>query len=238
MSEPRRVVFRAHAAKAREPAWLAKHEEAVRPLSFPRAHESEVAPPSIGPAPLAPKEATPEPASAVLVSAPPPPLVEPSRASASIPAPYVETPAVPNQAILDAVRALESARAELMAHAEEELSELAIEIARALIDAELEARPQLHRHLIRAALDVLGPGSVPRVRVSHETFDVVIDALGGRSIDAFGHRVELEIDAALSGPGVTVEAGSASVDGMVATRLSRVRTALLAARKSPIEEAA
>jgi hypothetical protein len=130
-----------------------------------------------------------------------------------------------------ATEALGVARAEIIAHAEGELVELAVEIARAILGSELEARPELHRSLVRAALEVLGTEATPRVRLSPEAFDAILTSTGSRAIDAQGQRIELEPDPTLRGAGAVLEAGSASVDGMLDTRLERVRAALLAARR-------
>lgn len=131
-----------------------------------------------------------------------------------------------------AIEALTAARAELLAVAEGELVELSVEIARSLLGAEIEARPELHRTLVRAALDVLRGESVPRVRLSPEAFDAILGATGSRVLEAHGQRVELEADPELRGAGAVIEGGSSSVDARLETRLERVRDALLVARRA------
>jgi hypothetical protein len=147
--------------------------------------------------------------------------------------PSLAAPVIP-PALLEAAEALATARTELLAHAEGELVELAVEIARSILGAELEARPELHRSLVRAGLDVLGGESTPRVRISPESFDAIVTATGSRTLEAHGQRVELEPDPSVRGAGALLDAGSASVDGRLDTRLERVRAALLVARRGGV----
>lgn len=148
------------------------------------------------------------------------------------------TPGVP-PALTAAIEALTAARAELFAQAEGELVELAVEIARSVLGTELETRPELHRTLVRAALDVLRGESAPRVRLSPEAFDAILAVTGSRVLETQGHHVQLEPDPQLRGAGAVLDGGSASVDGRLDTRLDRVRDALLVARRAtPIGAAA
>ena len=147
--------------------------------------------------------------------------------------PSLAAPAAP-PALLAATEALATARTELLAHAEGELVELAVEIARSILGAELDSRPELHRALARAGLDVLGGEVTPRVRLSPESFDAIVTATGSRSLEAHGQRIELEADPSIRGPGALLDAGSSSVDGRLETRLERVRAALLAARRGAV----
>jgi flagellar assembly protein FliH len=134
--------------------------------------------------------------------------------------------------LTEAASALAVARSELLAHAEGELIDLAVEIARSILGVELETRPELHRSLVRAGLDVLGAEATPRVRVSPESFDAILTTTGSRAVESHGQRVELESDPSIRGAGALLDAGSASVDARLETRLERVRDALQAARRS------
>jgi hypothetical protein len=147
--------------------------------------------------------------------------------------PSLSAPAVP-PALLEAMDALATARGELLAHAEGELVELAVEIARSILGVELETRPELHRALARAAVEVLDGEATPRVRLSPESFDALLTATGSRTLEAHGRRIELEPDSSVRGPGAILDAGSASVDGRLETRLERVRAALLVARRGVV----
>ena len=147
--------------------------------------------------------------------------------------PSLAAPAVP-AALIEATEALATARTELLAHAEGELVELAVEIARSILGAELESRPELHRALVRAGLELLGGETTPRVRLSPESFDAILTATGSRTIEAHGQRIELEPDPSVRGAGALLDAGSASVDGRLDTRLERVRAALLVARRGGV----
>jgi flagellar biosynthesis/type III secretory pathway protein FliH len=70
------------------------------------------------------------------------------------------------------------------------------------------------------------------VRVSPESFDAILTTTGSRAVESHGQRVELESDPSIRGAGALLDAGSASVDARLETRLERVRDALQAARRS------
>ncbi len=152
--------------------------------------------------------------------------------------PIQSSPTPSEVALEQAIRALGSVRSELVARIEVELADLVVEVARALLEAELAERPELHGQLVRTAVAVLGTEGPLRVRVSPETFDVLSGKVGGRVLDIDGQRIELEPDPALRGHGAIVEAGGASVDGMMETRLARVRAALRRTLRGAVEAAA
>lgn len=240
MSEPQRATFRSVGPAQGAPAWMASESVAVTAHVFARHVDPEAAAAAAAVVASAPvpeaaapvREVAPEEEAVVVPrQSRPPSLVPPLP-----PRPASMPPA--SAALSDAARALLTARDEIVTDVQDELLALAIEIARAVIDTELDARPELHRRLVGAALDVLGPGVAPRVRVAPETFDAMIAGLGGRSFEVGGRRLELEIDPTLTGAGVVLEAGEARVDGTLEARLASVRAALARARHGATSEAA
>lgn len=115
--------------------------------------------------------------------------------------------------------------------AEESMLRLSVEIARALIDDELSARPELHRSLVRAAIAAIGDDGPVRVRASRNAYEAILDHFGTAKLDVEGARVDISLDAALDGLGVVVDRGEARVDGRVEARLEEVRRALVEARR-------
>lgn len=250
----RPATFRAVSTpKAAPPPWMVREDELVTKAAFPRVGASAVtassatpseAPPESGehltpaalaepepmPAPVAepPPAPTPMPSAAHLASVPPPRL-------ASIPPP--SAPAGPPPSLTEALQALVSARDEAIARTTDEMIALAVDLARVLVDAELESRPELHHTLVRAALDVLGEGASPRIRVAPDAFDAMVASLGGRTFEWHGRRLELEVDHSLTGPGAVLELGDGRVDAMLDSRLASVRAALVRAQTSGREAA-
>ncbi len=253
----RPVAFRAVTApKAALPTWMVREDELVTKAAFPRAGapslasrdelepeaaRSSEAPPESGehlaPAALA------EPETAPVQAAPAPELpATPAPRLASIPPPRRASippapPAGPPPALTDALQALASAREEALARTTDEMLSLAVDLARVLVDAELESRPELHHTLVRAALDVLGEGTSPRIRVAPDAFDAMVASLGGRTFEWHGRRLELEVDHSLTGPGAVLELGDGRVDAMLDSRLASVRAALVRAQGSGREAA-
>jgi len=225
----RSATFRAVGATHALPVWMAQTDVGIAPHSFPRHGRAseparEIAPPE-------PDEGSTSGEHPV-VSAPPP------RIASIVPPPPPPAEPTPDPVLVEAARAFLSARDRALAEAQDELIAMALEIARAVLDIEIDARPELHRRLVTAALEVLGPGTTPRVRVAPEAFDSMVAGLGGRTFEVDGRRLELEIDASLSGNGVVLEAGEARVDGSIEARLSQARVAMARARHGAASEAA
>ncbi len=230
MSERRTAtpaIFRTIGAHQTAPPWMLDVPAPAASYAFPRHGVS-------APAPVAIETPVVETASVVASLPPPPPIPSVSPPAPSIPAP----PPGPDPRLAEALVALASAREDVVARTREELVSLATEIARAILEVELTSRPELHRGLLAAALDVLGPGTAPRIRVAPDAFDAMVAGLGGRSCEVGGRRVEIEIDPTLEGNGVVLDAGDARVDASVDARLASVRAALLTARRTANREAA
>lgn len=257
----RPVTFRAVTTpKPAAPAWMVRDDEVVTKAAFPRAGASadpastassshasgSEAPPESGEhlTPAALEAVSPEPVAAEaapVVEARPVSIAPPPRI-ASIPPPRLASippaaPAGPPPALLEALQALTSARDEAFARTTDEMISLAVDLARVLVDAELESRPELHHTLVRAALDVLGEGASPRIRVAPDAFDAMVASLGGRTFEWHGRRLELEVDHSLTGPGAVLELGDGRVDAMLDSRLASVRAALVRAQGSGREAA-
>jgi len=231
MSERRTATpatFRTVGAHQTAPSWMLDVPTTTASYAFPRHGVS-------APAPVVVETPVVE-AAPVVASLPPPP---PSIQSIAPPAPSIPAPPPgPDPRLVEALGSLASAREDVVARTREELVSLATEIARAILEVELTSRPELHRGLLAAALDVLGPGTAPRIRVAPDAFDAMVAGLGGRSCEVGGRRVEIEIDPTLEGNGVVLDAGDARVDASVDARLASVRAALLAARRTANREAA
>lgn len=177
-----------------------------------------------------------EPSRSGVVLMPPEPPAAPRAPTPPPPPPRI--PPELEAAMRDAVHGLATARTQLLAEVEDELVGLAVEIARALLGEELSARPDLHRALVRNALTLLGPGETPRVRLSREAHDALVDAFGSSRIEVDGQRLDVIADPTLHGPGAVLDSGASRVDGLVETRLAEVRRALLEARRASDEHAA
>lgn len=216
MSEARAATFRTVGSAQATPTWMVAPHECVASAAFPR-HGVPIASPPPAPEPM--PEPEPAPTSDVV----------PSSAAARVPSipapPPVPEIATPDPALLDALAALASAREETIAHLEADVTSLAVDVARALIDAELEARPELHRRLVQSALETLGPGT-PRVRVAQTSYDAMVRALGGPTFQIEGRTLTIEVDPALTGAGVVLETSDARVDGTIESRLAAIRAEL------------
>lgn len=178
-------------------------------------------------------------------SAPPPPPVvisRPSmRAESLPPAPPAPAPLTPAEVEQFAVAALElgSLRARVLMHAEKEVLELAVGIAEAIIEREVELDPSIHETLARAAVSVLGDTSSAKLRVSRAAHKAISEIHGEPYVDVEGVRVELTLDNSLDGLSVVAESGASRVDGRVSERLGAVLRAIDAEhrRKDTKEEA-
>jgi flagellar biosynthesis/type III secretory pathway protein FliH len=127
-----------------------------------------------------------------------------------------------------ALAALEigSMRARMLATAETELLELAVSIAEAIIEREIERDPAIHATLAKAAVSALGDTSHARLRVSRTAHRAITQIHGEAAVDVDGVRVELTLDNSLEGLSVVAESGASRVDGRVSERLSAVLRAI------------
>lgn len=110
-----------------------------------------------------------------------------------------------------------------IAQAEEQLLLLAVELAGAIIDDEVKARPELHVKMAEAAIGALAERSKAVLKISREGYAAMVDALGEASIVVDGVRVEIQLSPSLTGLGCVVDNGDVQVDARVTERLRAVR---------------
>jgi hypothetical protein len=177
-------------------------------------------PPPLAEAPafLAPRPGTVEAPAVVAVVPPPvaaaPPLPEPR-------------PEVDLGQLADAVRALREKGVALEQHVSQAALDVAFQLARRILELEIQTRPEALSALVRSALSRLGAASQVKVRLCPADAER-LEATGGAGSWAglpLG-EVELVADDAL-GPGdCVVESDLARVDGRIETRLATLQAAL------------
>lgn len=140
-----------------------------------------------------------------------------------------------NQAFASAAIELSIARAATLAVLEGQLLDLAIEVAEALIEKEVEADPKLHSALARAALQSLGDSTQVTLRTSPEGFEAITSALGGTDVEVRGVRVQIVADQTIPGLGCVVDGDNVRVDASVSERLRAVRRAFEEERRRAAE---
>ncbi|MET0339906.1 MAG: FliH/SctL family protein [Polyangiales bacterium] len=164
-------------------------------------------------------------------SAPPPQVMisrPPPRAESLPPAPPAPEPITPAEVEQFALAALElgSLRARILLQAETQVLELAVAIAEAIIERQVELDPAIHETLARAAVAVLGDTSTAKLRVSRAAYKVISELHGEPAVDVEGVRVEMSIDNSLDGLSVVAESGASRVDGRLSERLGAVLRAI------------
>lgn len=198
-------VFPVLGGSSATPAWVSDEEVAIRPAVFR----------TIGslaePEPPMPEEPEPEP---VPVEPPPP---DPAIIAAE------QELRAQAAAFAEAAAQLTALFPVAIAQAEEQLLQLAVELAGAIIDHEVEARPELHVAMARAAIGALAERSKAVLKISREGYAAMVDALGEAAIVVDGVRVHIELAPALTGLGCVVDNGDVQVDARVAERLRAVR---------------
>jgi len=129
------------------------------------------------------------------------------------------------EAFATAAVELAIARASTLASLEGQLLDLAIDIASAIIDREVELDSELHGVLARAALRTLGDCTRATLRTSPEAFVAVTEYIGGERQEINGVRIEVIADGSIPGLGCIVDAEHVRVDASVKERLRAVRVA-------------
>jgi hypothetical protein len=140
-----------------------------------------------------------------------------------------------SEAYANAAVELAIARAATLAVLEGQLLDLAVEIASAIIEREVESAPQLHAALARAALGSLGDSTHVTLRTSPDGFATICASLGGEEIDVRGVRVQVVADVSIPGLGCVVDGDSVRVDATVSERLRAVRRAFEDERRKSME---
>lgn len=204
------LTFPSTLEEARHPSWIAARIRSVHPLSFP-LHGQE-----FDPSPEA--DAPPE------TEAPSAPRIDP------------ELEAAQRRAIAEleeqarnfarAAAELATARAELLENAESEILDLAIEVARGIVEREIDRDQEQHRLLVRAALRPFGDMPSVILRASPEAYDAIHGVFGDTRVEIDGVQIGLRSDSSLTGLGCIAETERGLCDGRLQERLRRVREAL------------
>ena len=131
------------------------------------------------------------------------------------------------EAFAEAALELAAARRHALGQLEGELLALSVEVARAIVETELQSDPSLHLRLAEAALESLGELDAESVvlRASPAAYDAIVEAQGSDVLAVHGTRVEVRVDPGLHGLGCVVESGERRVDGRIEERLRAVRMA-------------
>lgn len=198
------------------------------PAPQPRAAASRPPPPPPPPAQPDPEPQLDERAFSQL---PPPPRLGsliPGARSAPPPAPsndYSQAQSEHAEAFASAAVELAVARTAALSELEGQLLDLAVEIASALIERELEREPELHSTLARAALASLGDAERVTLRTSPHAYETICHSLGGHEANVRGVHVQVAADATIPGLGCVVDGDNMRVDATVSERLRAVRRA-------------
>lgn len=227
MSDPRKWIGPSEEERPARPAWLDGGAESVRPAPFaiPRDH-----------APATPKRKAARTTSTAIevpasvesslpgtASERPQRVSKPPPGSSIVPPPSDPFASEAAQAFAAAALELATARAQVLATTERSLLDLATEIARAILEQEVESHPELHVQLARAALRTLGSPEGALLRASPMTSAAIRAAFGESFVEWQGVMVRVVEDPSLEGLGCIAENEHAEVDGRVAERLRAVR---------------
>lgn len=112
-----------------------------------------------------------------------------------------------------------TARARALSGVEEQLLELAVQLAEVLIEHEIARDPQIHGVLVRAALAALEGGHIGVVRASPAALAAIVETFGEARVEVDGTHRDIVLDSRLDGLGVVVEGADTRVDGRVGERL-------------------
>jgi flagellar assembly protein FliH len=113
-------------------------------------------------------------------------------------------------------------RAQLIAEAEPDVIGVAVEIARRIIHAEVQARPDFVQDMVSRALQRVTAQDGIRVRLNPETMRQLGDSLRRATASYAERGVEVVGDESVERVGVVVETRRGTVDGRLETQLERV----------------
>ncbi len=113
-------------------------------------------------------------------------------------------------------------RAQLIAEAEPDVIGVAVEIARRIIHAEVQARPDFVQDMVSRALQRVTAQDGIRVRLNPETMRQLGDSLRRAAASYAERGVEVVGDESVERVGVIVETRRGTVDGRLETQLERV----------------
>lgn len=130
------------------------------------------------------------------------------------------------EAFAEAAAELAAARARVIASMEGQVIDLAMEVASAIVEQTIEADPELHGALARAALRTLGDPSSARLRAGRESYAAIVEVFDEPAVRLDEIRVSVELDASIDGLGCVADNDRAQVDGRLSERLRAVRRAI------------
>lgn len=130
------------------------------------------------------------------------------------------------EAFAEAAVELGALRARALATAEAQLVDLALCLAAAIVEREVEQDPELHLAMARAALRTLGDTDRARLRVSPTAHAAIEEVFEDAQVEYDGVRVELEPDATLDGLGCIADSPRAQVDARLPERIRAARRAV------------
>ena len=173
------------------------------------------------------------PSASPMASIPPP-------APAPATSPSVDPPArdLHADAFARAVAEHVTARSRALVAVEEQLLELAVQLAEVLVEQQITRDPQIHAVLVRAALAAIEGTQPSVVRASRAAYAAIVETFGAPSVEVDGTAVAILLDARLEGLGVVVESHDSRVDGRVAERLRAALRAMQDERRSREAEVA
>ncbi|MFM2418036.1 MAG: Flagellar assembly protein FliH [Pseudomonadota bacterium] len=232
MSDIRPLSLRTVEPGVRRPAWIEAAKAKVERAPFDprppfgdgeqeaaeREAQSEARTRSVAPqrrSSLPPRKSVPPPP--VVITRLPPPPADLLQAAG---------PGESEHAFAEAALELGSLRARVIGSVEGQLLELAVGIAKALIEREVSLDPSLLAVFAKAALTSLGDTTECRLRVSRMAYQSLTEQYGGPAVDVDGVRVNMVLDHSLEGLGVVAETPGSRVDGRLDERLSSVLRAI------------
>ena len=175
----------------------------------------------------------------LLPSASPPASVPPPAPAPTAP-PSVAPPVrdLHAEAFARAVAEHVTARSRALMAVEEQLLELAVQLAEVIVEYEITRDPQIHGVLVRAALAAIEGTQPSVVRASRAAHAAIVETFGEPTVQVDGTSVSIVLDARLEGLGVVVESHDSRVDGRVAERLRAALRAMQDERRSREAEVA
>ncbi len=121
----------------------------------------------------------------------------------------------------------EKTRETIILSAEEEILNLALAIARKIIDKEVRENSDIIINLVRKTLATIGNAGNVKIRVNPQDFDKVLEnkelfARDGRTVD----DMEIQLDSSMAPGGFIMESELGIVDARLETRMDKVEKAL------------
>ncbi len=208
--------FPKRSPSVRPPPWMQAKETAVRNVDFrdPKTHAA--AEPAMSAAAQAEAAAKAEAEAAVAAAA------REAERKAGEERRMREELAQRSERLAQAISEAVALRARLLQDTEAQLIELAVGIASAIVEREIEIDPEIHGRLAQAALSCLGPAEKATLRASKHAYDAVVASFGGNNVRLEGVQVQVVCDNALHGFGYVIENSDTRIDARVQTRLKEV----------------